>query len=111
MEKAHALHYHLGLKRKSRLSYQSYIGIFVEYLKENDLADINISDFTKAKAIKYLDYMFMKKKLTNTTRNNYLRHMAAIFSKLEEREYISKNPFVGIKKYKEAEKKTKEYIA
>ena len=68
---------------------------------------MEIGDFSKQQAISYLDYCSLQG-ISNTTYNNRYIHMRALFTELEKREYILKNPFskLGRKKQMETVKDT-----
>jgi integrase len=52
--------------------------------------------FKRQDAIAYSDYLLIDRKLGAKTRNNYFSYLRSIFTVLEHREYIDKNPFIGI---------------
>ena len=90
------------LRRESISSYTSRINHLKEYLRKKRLETIKIEDFDKAKAFMYMDSITG---IANSTYNNYLLYIHGIFEELKKREEIDKNPFSGIPKKKETEKK------
>jgi integrase len=85
-------------RRHSIVTYSSFVHIFKNYLNEMEKADYNLKDFNKREAIQYLDHVLIKRKVSALTRNNYLKAMKVLFFVLIDREYITENPFTGIKK-------------
>lgn len=88
------------ISRNSFLSYSSEVNIFRKWLKESEKAFTLVNMFSRKMAIEYIDF---RGKSTNSgkTLNNIISYEKAIFSLLKEREIISINPWIGIKKFKE----------
>jgi integrase len=87
-------------RRHSIVTYSSFVHIFKNYLKETGKAEYQLKDFSRQEAIQYLDHVLIKRKVSALTRNNYLKAMKVLFFVLVDREYITENPFSGIKKLK-----------
>lgn len=87
-------------RRHSIVTYSSFVHIFKNYLKETGKAEYQLKDFSRQEAIQYLDHVLIKRKVSALTRNNYLKAMKVLFFVLMDREYITENPFSGIKKLK-----------
>ncbi|WMX16500.1 phage integrase N-terminal SAM-like domain-containing protein [Aureispira sp. CCB-E] len=83
--------------RETMLDYRSYINNFKFYWVLYGDIYFRLEDFKKRQALHYLDFLLLEKKHEAITQNNNLRGMKVIFNVLTEREYISDNPFVGIK--------------
>ena len=92
-------------RRKTTLDYSSLITRFIKYW--TDLGNVNteLNNFNKQDAFRYLDHILLKQKVLPVTRNNYLTRMKALFYVLVDREYITNNPFAGIKLIKITQKK------
>jgi integrase len=84
--------------------YTFYISRFKAFLNKNiNLSFIN--NYEKKEAIRYMDYVYNEKKISQRTYNNYLKFMRLFFNWLIEKDYISKNSFNDIKTKKREPKK------
>ncbi|MDU1904551.1 MAG: tyrosine-type recombinase/integrase [Dysgonomonas sp.] len=89
----------------SMRSYCSHIDIFSKWLQREGLDGILVGGFTKEHANRYLDYIYLEKKLSSRTWNNYLSFTRSLWNWLIEKDYCSENPFLKIKPKAETEKK------
>lgn len=97
------------IRKISADEYRNFIDRFEVYLKSNEMHGMNLSDFTRRHAVRYLDEVLRERKLNALTRNNYMRVMRALFYVLVEREYIAANPFAKIKRLKETQKRRRTF--
>lgn len=79
-----------SIAEKTIVTYQSAINKFEEYAPKHGL---DIRDFGTKEAILFRDHLLTVKSNSARTANNTLQHLTAIFSKLQERTGIEKNPF------------------
>jgi integrase len=75
---------------KTIVTYQSAINKFEEYAPKHGF---DIRDFSTKEATLFRDHLLNVKNNSPRTANNTLQHLTAIFSKLQERTGIEKNPF------------------
>lgn len=82
----------------SMRSYKSFIKTFKTWLRSQRLLskDYCACSFTRSDAAAFLDDAEMS--LSAATYNNYLRFFRTLFNWMEERQYISDNPFAGIRR-------------
>ncbi len=100
-----------GIKRKDTLrSYTSQIKNFDNYLKtkRKDLKFLLELDIYVVNA--FLDHIYMIRKVSATTYNNYLRFLVSFFEFCISKGYITQNPTQGIKK-KPQQKKKREVLS
>jgi len=89
---------------KTRNNYKSMHSVFIKYLIDSNLNKMNILEFNKIQALKFLDYVNNVRKVGPVSYNNYIVKMRSIFNELLDRDYVKKNPFAGIKRKKEVDK-------
>lgn len=92
---------YLDIKRKelrfeSLRFYTSQTNTFRDWLIDRKILRNLPSDFDKSSAIRYLDDIFLNKKVSNRTWNNYRCFQFTFFNWLIERGYCSINPFSNI---------------
>ena len=75
---------------KTVVTYQSAINKFKEYTPEQDP---EIVSFRTQDALLFRDHLVNIKKNSPRTANNTMQHLLALFSRLQERTGIEKNPF------------------
>ena len=68
---------------------------------------ITSGSFNSVLAMEYLDYAQAVRGVGNTTYNNIITNLSAIWTPLVERGYIKKNPFQGIRPKRKEKKKRK----
>lgn len=98
-------------RKSTILRYSSFVTRFIDYLKLQEMEQMQLEEFSKKNAIKYLDYVLCEKGVSPLTRNNYLQAMKTLFYVLTEREYTDENPFAKIKKLKAPKKRRKMFDA
>lgn len=91
-----------SVKQKTLTSYKTAINQFKEYLLKSNKIDKQIKDISRDIAYEYLDYFVELQggDVSPSTYNNRMTYMKSIFTSLQERGFIDKNPFDGIKKKK-----------
>lgn len=83
------------LRSDSIRCYNSYIRYFKEYLRKRRMTEAEPADFSTAFAKEYM--VSVGEQVSARTYNGYLRFQKTFFNWLIENEYISRNPFNGIK--------------
>lgn len=78
------------IAEKTIVTYQSAINKFEEYAPKHGF---DVQDFGTKDAILFRDHLLNVKSNSPRTANNTLQHLTAIFTKLQERTGIEKNPF------------------
>ncbi len=95
-----------GIKRKDTLrSYASYLKLFSEFLKKNrpELKFLLELDIYVINA--FLDYVYMERRVSPRTYNNYLRFLFTFFEFCLSKGFLKQNPVEGIKKKPQPKKK------
>lgn len=92
------------LRPRSQQMYSHTYNQLSDYLKQADMASIEVNQFGKSDAVKFCDYL-IKLGFRGKTINNTIGYIKTLFFMLVERGYIKDNPFAGIKKLKEDEGK------
>lgn len=88
----------------TRKTYKTARNTFKLFLKAQNMCQLPIGKLTGAHAIQYMDYLVRERGISNLTYNNYITQMHSLMNELIKREYISTNPFAGIKKKKATQK-------
>lgn len=86
------------LKPRTQESYSTDIKRFINFLKESNLQNITIEGFNEMFAMQFLDYLIIKQKLSNRSRNNVKGTMSTFFNFFKKRKLTHNNPFADIKK-------------
>jgi integrase len=84
--------------------YKSQITMLNCWLKDRNSQEIQVQEFTKELAIDYLDWVYLKKKVSARTWNNYVGFLRTIWNWLIEKNYCAENVFQKIKVKPESEK-------
>jgi len=92
------------LKEKSLSSYKSQVDIMKEWINRV-VPGIKGVQFNQMVAAQYLDYIYLERKVSNKSYNNYLKHCRLFFSWAIEKCYTKENPFTHFSKKKEEKKK------
>lgn len=69
-------------RKSTILRYSSFVTRFIDYLKLQEMEQMQLEEFSKKDAIKYLDYVLCEKGVSPLTRNNYLQAMKTLFYSL-----------------------------
>ena len=87
------------MEENSMRSYRSYVKILSGWLQKKGAADkMVVSSFSKALAIEFLDDVEREGKVSFRTFNNYILFYRTLFNWMQEKGYISANPFSDMKK-------------
>lgn len=84
-------------RHRTGMTYKSAVNVFLIYARAKGFDLAPVSTLTQKEMLGYLDYVSVKKKLSNRTRNNYLLFLRALFNHLKERRLIVINPCDGLK--------------
>ena len=87
--------------------YLSQLNMFKEWLLSENLEKMLPCDFSQSHAMRYMDYVLLKKNISNRTWNNYRAFLRSFFNWMIERNYCIKNHFSEMKKKRNEEKKRK----
>lgn len=93
-----------GARQSTIHSYNSITDLFIRYLEKKGMDQMPVISFTKTDAIIFLDEMD-KKGISARTHNNYTRILKGMFNALLDRQFIAVNPWAGVKREQEADKK------
>ncbi|WP_338398557.1 site-specific integrase [Persicobacter psychrovividus] len=66
-----------------------------------DDPDCYLHDVSASDIINFLDYLTVEERISNSTRNSYLKWLKAMFERFKARGWISTNPCIGIKGFRE----------
>lgn len=91
------------LRPDSIRTYKSYCSLLTDFVKTNSLNEFLVS-FTHQDALNYMNEIYLKRKVSNNTYNNYLLGYRVIFNWLLENKYVANNPFKTIKRKKAQQK-------
>ena len=92
------------LRPDSMRSYTSFVAIlcgFVNILNPRQTA----STVNRTLAVRFMDYLFTQRKVSNNTYNNYLKQAKNFFNWCVEKCYAKENPFNTIKPKRKEDKK------
>lgn len=92
------------LKADTLRSYKSFCNIFGKWCSRI-VPDCKCILFNRTLAIRYMDYVYMERKVSARGYNNQLKMARALFSWAVEKCYCKENPFEHIKVKREQEKK------
>lgn len=94
-------------REQSTTTYQSFINIFLRWLKDTNRENIYAGGFTKEIALEYLNHVYVNKAVSPRTYNNYLSFMRTLWGWLKDKGYCSENIFQEIKSKPNTEKERK----
>ena len=90
------------LRKDTIRSYSSVCSIFMAWVNRNN-ASLFCSMFNKGWAVRFMDYVYGERNVSQRSYNNYIKHLRCFFEWTTEKGYSKENPFVGMKlKRKEA---------
>ncbi|TGX82616.1 site-specific integrase [Palleniella muris] len=92
------------MKWKTKVDYFSRISILSEYIEDRRLSELEIGRVDTSFFVDFLDYVFLDRVNSSTTRNNYRTWCSAFCSWLVERNYLDSNPIAGIRALPEKKK-------
>lgn len=92
------------LKKDSIRSYKSFCHIFGEWCRKI-VPNCKCLQFNRTLAVRYMDYVYMERKVSARAYNNQLKMARALFSWAVQKCYCKENPFEVLKVKREEEKK------
>lgn len=92
------------LKPDTLRSYKSFCHIFGEWCQKT-VPDCKCLLFNHTLAVRYMDYVYMQRKVSATGYNNQLKMARALFSWAVQKCYCKENPFERLKNKREDEKR------
>lgn len=93
-----------ALSHESHRTYQSHIRMFGEWLKITGRLASPISQLRKSDAMEFMQYRLNRFHISARTYNNNCRTLNSIFNYLLEYQYVTTNPFTGLKPMPSREK-------
>ena len=99
-----------SLREESYVDYSSRVHILEQWKAEKRIPLTYVYQWDRQTITKFLDYVFIERNNTITTRNNYLTWLKSFTSYLVERGYISSNPTEGLGRIKNRHKKDRDVI-
>lgn len=85
-------------RERGARTYKNISTSFLAYLKRESLLEKPADSFSFQRAQEYMDYLIVKKKVSNRTYNNHLLALKTLFNTLYDREIVTHNPFQRVKK-------------
>lgn len=92
------------LRPDTMRSYSSFVTLFLGYfnrINQNQTASM----MSRTLAVKFMDYVYSERNVSNRTYNNYLKTARVFFNWCVEKCYAKENPFLQIKTKRKEEKK------
>jgi integrase len=87
------------IRSTSMKDYKSTSKVFLNWLESiHTTSELLLSEINTNTIIRFLDYLVNERKVSNTTRDNYLQNLTTIFNNLKDRGLVSEIPTRGIKK-------------
>lgn len=99
------------LRPDSTKSYRSYLSVLSNWLRFSDQKFTFIEDLTKSTFVEFLDYIYITKKNSSTTRNNYLVWLVNFCGWCKEHGYMLENLAEGIKHLPKAKVKNRSTLS
>lgn len=99
-----------GIKPGSVDNYKYKLGVLKKWIAQKNINVKYIYQFNKSVVSKFLDYIFVEKNNNLRTRNNYIGWLKSFTRYLISREYLSKDPTVGIELSTKLGEKNREVI-
>lgn len=99
-----------SLREESFVDYSSRVHILELWKVEKRIPLTYVYQWDRQTITKFLDYVFIERNNTITTRNNYLTWLKSFTSYLVERGYLSSNPTEGLGRIKNRHKKDRDVI-
>lgn len=99
-----------SLREESFVDYSSRVHILERWKVEKRIPLTYVYQWDRQTITKFLDYVFIERNNTITTRNNYLTWLKSFTSYLVERGYLSTNPTEGLGRIKNRHKKDRDVI-
>lgn len=100
--------YEIGEIRKDTIrSIKSTCKIFLQWASSSNLSSVYLLRFSTENAVAFMDYVFLKRKVSAKTYNNYLVGVSTIFNWFIAQSMIRDNPFRLLKSKKVKKKSQK----
>lgn len=99
-----------SLREESYVDYSSRVHILEQWKAAKRIPLTYVYQWDRQTITKFLDYVFIERNNTITTRNNYLTWLKSFTSYLVERGYLSSNPTEGLGRIKNRHKKDRDVI-
>lgn len=99
-----------SLREESYVDYSSRVHILEQWKVVKRFPLTYVYQWDRQTITKFLDYVFIERNNTITTRNNYLTWLKSFTSYLVERGYLSSNPTEGLGRIKNRHKKDRDVI-
>lgn len=99
-----------SLREESYVDYSSRVHILEQWKVAKRIPLTYVYQWDRQTITKFLDYVFIERNNTITTRNNYLTWLKSFTSYLVERGYLSSNPTEGLGRIKNRHKKDRDVI-
>lgn len=99
-----------SLREESYVDYSSRVHILEQWKVAKHIPLTYVYQWDRQTITKFLDYVFIERNNTITTRNNYLTWLKSFTSYLVERGYLSSNPTEGLGRIKNRHKKDRDVI-
>ncbi len=90
---------------KTISNYNSYAKTFMQWCKKVSIDKVPVSNFSVANAQRFLDFLLIEKKYSQTTYNNYAQFLHAIFERLKKRGYLVENVWKNTERRKDEQTK------
>lgn len=95
--------------RDTRNTYRSIGKIFRAWIDQEKLSGWPVIRFGRREAMAFLDHIRLRRRVGETTYNNYLICLKALFNELKARDYIQQNPWDKIPKLRKAQKRRRNF--
>jgi integrase len=86
---------------RTKQAYNSYVNVISEWSDIHGMQKTPLHRIATDHLHAFLDWLVQERKVSNTTRNNYLIHIKSTFNFLVERKILLESPAKGIKPLKE----------
>lgn len=93
----------------TRKTYRSISGIFRQWLEDEKMIDIPIMRFGKREAMAFMDYLQLRRRVGDTTYNNYQTILKVLFNELRARDFIQVNPWEQVPKKRFSKKRRRNF--
>lgn len=96
-------------RKDTMRSYRSFCNLFLDYLREHNLARRYCFQVGREQLLQYLECMELNKDISNRSYNNYSAFLYTLFDFFVERGYIKENPAADLPR-KRVDRKTRTVI-
>lgn len=93
----------------TRKTYRSISTIFRQWLQAEKMTGWPVLRFGKREAMAFMDYLHLKRRVGDTTYNNYHTILKVLFNELRARDYIQQNPFDQVPKKRYSQKQRRNF--